>query len=158
MYEGLGIHWASSIPAFLALACLPFPFLFYTYGPRIRKACKFSREAEDAMDKITRQSALPEGIEKDLRKVETNRSNLRREQTVDSRKQAERHLGLEGADEKENKPDRENKSDDIERDAIPPVPSEYHMHPPAVDDVPPKYVPEVSEKEPESGGIDPAKT
>lgn len=25
MYENLGIHWASTIPAFLALACVPFP-------------------------------------------------------------------------------------------------------------------------------------
>lgn len=29
MYANLGIHWASSIPAFLALMCVPFPFLFY---------------------------------------------------------------------------------------------------------------------------------
>lgn len=25
MYQNLGIHWASSIPAFLALACVPMP-------------------------------------------------------------------------------------------------------------------------------------
>ena len=52
MYKGLGIHWASSIPAFLALACVPFPFLFYFYGPAIRKHSKFAREAEEAMDRI----------------------------------------------------------------------------------------------------------
>lgn len=46
MYDALGIHWASSIPAFLALACLPFPFVFYRYGPAIRKRCKFASEAE----------------------------------------------------------------------------------------------------------------
>jgi len=46
MYDGLGIHWASSVPAFLALACVPFPFLFYRYGAAIRKRCKFAAEAD----------------------------------------------------------------------------------------------------------------
>ena len=49
MYNRLGIHWASTIPAFLALMCVPFPFLFYKYGPAIRKRCKFASEAEEAM-------------------------------------------------------------------------------------------------------------
>ena len=49
MYHNLGIHWASSIPAFLALACVPFPFLFYKYGPRIRMSCNFARESEEMM-------------------------------------------------------------------------------------------------------------
>lgn len=47
MYGSLGIHWASTIPAFLALACVPFPFLFYKFGPKIRLSCKYSREAEE---------------------------------------------------------------------------------------------------------------
>ncbi|KAL1967131.1 hypothetical protein VTN77DRAFT_3422 [Rasamsonia byssochlamydoides] len=34
MYHNLGIHWASTIPAFLALACTPFPFLFYKLWKR----------------------------------------------------------------------------------------------------------------------------
>ncbi|KAI1766049.1 MFS general substrate transporter [Hypoxylon sp. FL1150] len=49
MYENLGIHWASSIPAFLALACLPFPFLFYRYGHTIRMKCKFAAEAAEVL-------------------------------------------------------------------------------------------------------------
>jgi multidrug resistance protein len=49
MYQSLGIHWASSIPAFLALACLPFPFLFYAYGVPIRMKCKYSAQAHEAM-------------------------------------------------------------------------------------------------------------
>jgi multidrug resistance protein len=49
MYSALGIHWASSIPAFLALACLPFPFLFYKYGERIRMKCKYSAQAHEVM-------------------------------------------------------------------------------------------------------------
>ncbi|KAI4868475.1 MFS general substrate transporter [Hypoxylon rubiginosum] len=49
MYDNLGIHWASSIPAFLALACLPFPFLFYKYGRTIRMKCKYAAEAAEVL-------------------------------------------------------------------------------------------------------------
>ncbi|KAK1691558.1 major facilitator superfamily transporter [Colletotrichum godetiae] len=52
MYENLGIHWASSIPAFLALACLPFPFLFYKYGPVIRAKCAFAAEAAAVLERM----------------------------------------------------------------------------------------------------------
>ncbi|KAL2353830.1 multidrug efflux transporter, partial [Cryomyces antarcticus] len=37
MYAKLGIHWTSPILTFLATACVPFPFLFYRYGARIRQ-------------------------------------------------------------------------------------------------------------------------
>ncbi|KAF1964914.1 MFS multidrug transporter-like protein [Bimuria novae-zelandiae CBS 107.79] len=57
MYSGLGIHWASSIPAFLALACLPFPFLFYKYGAAIRKKCKYAAQSEAFMDKLRSAAA-----------------------------------------------------------------------------------------------------
>ncbi|CAF0786647.1 unnamed protein product [Adineta ricciae] len=46
MYDKLGIHWATSIIAFLTLICAPFPFLFYKYGARIRKRCRFAAEVE----------------------------------------------------------------------------------------------------------------
>ncbi|KAK7984717.1 MFS transporter [Apiospora saccharicola] len=36
MYNHLGIHWATSIPAFLTLACMPFPFIMYRYGEAVR--------------------------------------------------------------------------------------------------------------------------
>ena len=49
MYSKLGIHWASSIPAFLALACLPAPFIFYKHGEAIRMKCKYSAQAHEAM-------------------------------------------------------------------------------------------------------------
>ncbi|KAI1102655.1 polyamine transporter 1 [Jackrogersella minutella] len=52
MYNNLGIHWASSIPAFLAVLCLPFPFLFYKYGEAIRKRCKFSAEAAQVLARM----------------------------------------------------------------------------------------------------------
>ncbi|KAI0120440.1 MFS general substrate transporter [Hypoxylon sp. NC0597] len=52
MYQNLGIHWASSIPAFLALACVPFPFLFYKYGAAIRKRCKFAAQSAAFVEKL----------------------------------------------------------------------------------------------------------
>lgn len=45
MYQNLGIHWASSIPAFLTVACMPFPILGYKYGAALRMKCKYAREA-----------------------------------------------------------------------------------------------------------------
>ncbi|KAI1325747.1 MFS transporter [Xylariaceae sp. FL0255] len=45
MYQNLGIHWASSIPGFLTLACMPFPFIMYKYGAKIRMRCKYAAQA-----------------------------------------------------------------------------------------------------------------
>lgn len=45
MYHNLGIHWASSIPAFLALACTPAPFIFHRYGKEIRLKCRYAAQA-----------------------------------------------------------------------------------------------------------------
>lgn len=57
MYDSLGIHWASSIPAFLAVACIPLPFLFYKYGATIRKKCKYAAQSEAFMTRIRNQAA-----------------------------------------------------------------------------------------------------
>ncbi|KIX99524.1 uncharacterized protein Z520_05100 [Fonsecaea multimorphosa CBS 102226] len=56
MYHNLGIHWASSIPAFLALACAPFPFVFYRYGESIRMKCKYAAQAHEALQQIRTQN------------------------------------------------------------------------------------------------------
>ncbi|KAL4861470.1 hypothetical protein BDV12DRAFT_208005 [Aspergillus spectabilis] len=45
VFRNLGIHWASSIPAFLSVACAGFPFVFHRYEAWIRKRCKFSQAA-----------------------------------------------------------------------------------------------------------------
>lgn len=45
MYARLGLHWAASIPAFLALVCIPFPIVFWKYGPKIRARCKYAAES-----------------------------------------------------------------------------------------------------------------
>ncbi|KAL0930658.1 MFS multidrug transporter [Colletotrichum truncatum] len=52
MYQNLGNNWASSVPAFLALACVPFPFLFYKYGHAIRSRCKFAAQSEAFMARL----------------------------------------------------------------------------------------------------------
>jgi hypothetical protein len=60
MYAKLGIHWASSIPAFLALACVPFPFLFYFYGEQVRLKSKYAAESDAFMKKIIAQQKAEE--------------------------------------------------------------------------------------------------
>ncbi|EOD47103.1 putative mfs multidrug protein [Neofusicoccum parvum UCRNP2] len=79
MYSNLGIHWASTVPAFLALACLPFPFLFYKYGGPIRAKCKYAAEA-DAFMRSLREQAVPEAapseqVEEEEKEAETRSSS-----------------------------------------------------------------------------------
>lgn len=59
MYKNLGIHWASSIPAFLALACVPLPFMFYKYGAVIRSRCHYAAESDALMEKLFGRPAPP---------------------------------------------------------------------------------------------------
>lgn len=40
--QNLGIHWGSAVPGFIALACFPFPIIFYLYGAKIRSKCKYA--------------------------------------------------------------------------------------------------------------------
>ncbi|KAM0350515.1 hypothetical protein ACHAPU_002995 [Fusarium lateritium] len=64
MYKDLGIHWASSVPAFLALACVPFPFLFYKYGASIREKCKYAAQSAAFMRKLQTDTAVTAEEEK----------------------------------------------------------------------------------------------
>ncbi|KAL9622397.1 MAG: hypothetical protein Q9160_003241 [Pyrenula sp. 1 TL-2023] len=43
MYHTLGIGWASSLLGFIAAALIPVPFIFYTFGKRIRARGKWSQ-------------------------------------------------------------------------------------------------------------------
>ncbi|KAK9858706.1 MFS general substrate transporter [Penicillium brevicompactum] len=52
MYRNLGPNWAASIPAFLSVACAPMPFLFWLYGPKIRKRCHYAAESEAFMTRV----------------------------------------------------------------------------------------------------------
>lgn len=42
MFHRLGVQWAASLLAFLTLAMIPVPVLFYIYGKRIRAMSRFS--------------------------------------------------------------------------------------------------------------------
>lgn len=66
MYRNLGNNWASSIPAFLALACTPFLFVFYKVGEKIRLKCKYAAQAHYMMMEMRReQKELTEEEEKE---------------------------------------------------------------------------------------------
>lgn len=41
MYRNLGVQWATTMLAFIAVALWPVPILFYIYGARIRKMSRF---------------------------------------------------------------------------------------------------------------------
>ncbi|KAI3320511.1 major facilitator superfamily domain-containing protein [Xylariaceae sp. AK1471] len=63
-YHNLGIHWAATIPAFLALGCVPFPWLLFRYGKAIRRKCKYSAEAERVRKLVAEKPTLPPASEK----------------------------------------------------------------------------------------------
>lgn len=112
MYDNLGIHWASSIPAFLALACVPFPFLFYRFGPAIRQKCKFSREAAEVMAKMRKTQSADS--HEDEGGSESTKS-MRKSDSVEPTMQPE---GVEAArtDIRRDDPEKEAKRIDPERD------------------------------------------
>ncbi|KAH0529208.1 hypothetical protein TsFJ059_003978 [Trichoderma semiorbis] len=43
MYNKLGFQWASSLLAFLTVAMMPFPYLFFKYGKKIRSKSRFAK-------------------------------------------------------------------------------------------------------------------
>lgn len=57
MYNNLGIHWATSVPAFLTIACMPFPFVMYRYGEALRMKCRYAFEAAEMMRRMQIQQA-----------------------------------------------------------------------------------------------------
>jgi MFS family permease len=81
MYTNLGIHWASTIPAFLALACVPFPFLFYKYGPAIRAKCHFAAESEAFMRRLKEQQDELDA-EEDVASPNTSEEEEERDNTL----------------------------------------------------------------------------
>jgi hypothetical protein len=89
MYHDLGIHWASSIPAFLSLACVPFPFIFYKYGAQIRERCTFAAEAEAFMQRLSEQKPPePQRQESLKEKPDTEAGTNASDDSSDSRSEA----------------------------------------------------------------------
>lgn len=42
MYEKLGYQWATSLLAFLTVAMMPFPYIFFRYGKKIRAKSRYA--------------------------------------------------------------------------------------------------------------------
>ena len=43
MYNKLGYQWATSVLAFLTVAMMPFPYIFFRYGKQIRGRSRFAK-------------------------------------------------------------------------------------------------------------------
>lgn len=50
MYDRLGYQWATSLLAFIALACCAIPFIFYYWGARIRQRSKYAYAEPEKLD------------------------------------------------------------------------------------------------------------
>lgn len=77
MYQNLGIHWASSIPDFLSLACVPFPFIFYKYGARIRQRCAYGSKADAFMRRLAKKHQAAGRSEAEMERTKTTDSASR---------------------------------------------------------------------------------
>lgn len=53
MYDTLGYQWASSLLAFLALACCAIPYVFYFWGAKIRRFSRFAFADDDEQIAMT---------------------------------------------------------------------------------------------------------
>lgn len=51
MYHRLGDQWASTLLAFLSLACCGIPFLFWRYGAKIRERSKYAYTGDEEGDR-----------------------------------------------------------------------------------------------------------
>lgn len=51
MYKNLGVHWASSLLAFVALGMAVIPFAFIKYGNHIRENSKFCQDLKEMQRK-----------------------------------------------------------------------------------------------------------
>lgn len=64
MYANLGVNWASTLVAFLSLACAPMPYVFFKFGRTIRRKSPYSREADDMGQKLREQALKNHGEKK----------------------------------------------------------------------------------------------
>lgn len=104
MYDDLGIHWASSIPAFLALACVPFPFLFYKYGPAIRERCKYAAQSAEFVRKMQQAAANQNTSDDSAGEKAVDAGRQEDEQTVRGDQQSDASSHTKASDEDEEDP------------------------------------------------------
>lgn len=53
MYHRLGYEWATTLMAFISLACVAIPFMFYFFGARIRKRSKYAYSPATLTERAT---------------------------------------------------------------------------------------------------------
>ena len=66
MYHRLGYQWASTLLAFIGLACCGIPFLFWKYGAAIRRRSKYAYGGDDDDD----VAGGPNDVEKNKDRVD----------------------------------------------------------------------------------------
>ncbi|KAJ5727692.1 hypothetical protein N7493_005512 [Penicillium malachiteum] len=82
MYKKLGLHWAASIPAFLALACLPMPLLLHRYGPWIRERCHYAADASATMKRYREMMMLEAEASRQEEATQSGRTSEEKGPTV----------------------------------------------------------------------------
>ncbi|CCG84568.1 protein of unknown function [Taphrina deformans PYCC 5710] len=60
MFHNLGVQWAGSLLGFLAVAFMPIPFLFYAFGPKLRKMSKYAPD----IDSLKQAAGVQKAAEK----------------------------------------------------------------------------------------------
>lgn len=72
LFKNLGNHWSVSVFAFISVACMPLPWLFFKYGHWIRSKSKFARTAgilPPAKSLVIQEDTSSEKDEKDEKEV-----------------------------------------------------------------------------------------
>ena len=105
MYDSLGLHWAGSVPAFLALACVPFPFLFYKYGPAIRERCKYAAESAAFLKQMQDQmQQVDSSVDEDI--TAPSEDTLDKEKEQEEEREEEEHAAVDYSYEPESEQPR----------------------------------------------------
>ena len=99
MYENLGIHWATCVPAFLAVACVPFPFLFYKYGPAIRERCKYAAQSAEFVRRMQQAAANQNASDDSAGEKGVDSGRQEDEQTVRGDQHSDASSHTKGSDE-----------------------------------------------------------
>ncbi|KAK4048783.1 hypothetical protein OIV83_004549 [Microbotryomycetes sp. JL201] len=76
MYKKLGVNWATTLIAMIALLIAPSPFIFYRYGARIRGASRFAPCLDIVMRERVEREALEQHEQKQAAQTVEKRSWL----------------------------------------------------------------------------------
>ncbi|KAK7227378.1 hypothetical protein V2G26_015381 [Clonostachys chloroleuca] len=82
MYDRLNDRWASTLLAFISLACCGIPFLFWRYGAKIRERSKYAYAGDEESDSGS-ASDVEKGKKGDVHHKHTHGGALVRDDTTD---------------------------------------------------------------------------